>query len=105
MAIAYRFMLVFSLTLVVVVLDSGWFNRSILSASALVLLAGFLAGTGVMGWMPLDAEMTFVAEPARFALLSILFTDGMKITARDLAQAFRPTGLYFASTSSRRARP
>lgn len=92
MAIGDKFLLVFSITLIAVVLVSGWFNKSILSSAVLVLGSGFIAGKGAAGWIPLDPEMPFIAGLARLALLSILFTDGMKLTVRDLAKAWSLPG-------------
>jgi NhaP-type Na+/H+ or K+/H+ antiporter len=57
-----------------------------------VLLIGFASGNGGFGWIQVGPETPFVAGLAKYALFSVLFTDGMKITAGGLAAAWRLPG-------------
>jgi NhaP-type Na+/H+ or K+/H+ antiporter len=84
--------LVFAITLVLAVFLSELARRSVLSTAVLFLIAGFLAGGGVMEWIPVDASHPVVAEFSRLALFSVLFTDGMRIGVRDLISAWRLPG-------------
>ena len=90
-------LLVFSITLLVAVLVSELADRSVLSTAVLFLVAGFLAGEGVLGAVPLRPDNPVVARFAELALFSVLFSDGMKVGIRDLASAWRLPGraLFF----------
>ncbi len=85
-------LLIFSITLLVAVLISGPASRSMLSTAVLFLIAGFVAGSGLFGWIRADASNPMVKQLASLALFSVLFTDGMRIGARDLASAWRLPG-------------
>jgi NhaP-type Na+/H+ or K+/H+ antiporter len=83
---------VFALVLLLAVLISDLADRTILSTAVLFLLAGFVAGEGVLGVVQIDAESTAVSILAELALFSVLFTDGMKVGLRDLGSAWRLPG-------------
>ncbi len=69
-------LLVFAVTLLVAVLVSETAERSVLSASILFLIAGFLIGRGILGDVPQLPE-GLLDRLSEVALFSILFTDGM----------------------------
>ncbi len=83
--------LVFAGALLVAVLLSGLAERTILSTAVLFLLAGFFAG-GVGDFLTLSPEDPLVSRLAELALFAVLFTDGMRLGARDLARAWRLPG-------------
>ena len=70
--------------LVAAVLLSEYAQRSVLSNAVLFLIAGFLAGTGVLGLVAVQPQDRMVQELAEIALFSVLFTDGMRSGLRDL---------------------
>jgi NhaP-type Na+/H+ or K+/H+ antiporter len=75
---------VFALMLLAAVLVSELADRSILSTAVLFLLAGFVAGEGVLGAVKLSPDDSAVALLAELALFSILFTDGMRVGVKEL---------------------
>lgn len=83
---------VFAIVLLIAVLLSELADRSILSTALLFLLAGFLAGDGVLGLIPLKPDSPVVARLAELALFAVLFTDGMRTSASDLLSAWRLPG-------------
>lgn len=83
---------VFALTLLVAVLVSDLADRSVLSTAVLFLLAGVVAGDGMLEVIRLDPETPAVAVLAELALFSVLFTDGMRVGLKDLASAWRLPG-------------
>src|SRR6266540_4587661 len=85
-------LLAFALTLLVAVLVSELAHRSILSAAVLFLVAGFLVGESGLDVVPLRPGQPVVRVFAELALFSVLFTDGMRAGARDLASAWRLPG-------------
>jgi sodium/hydrogen antiporter len=80
---------VFAVVLLLAVLVSELARRSVLSTAVLFLVAGFLAGDGMLGLLPLAADAPVVRQFAELALFSVLFTDGMQVGVRDLARAWR----------------
>ncbi len=82
----------FSATLLASVLVSALANRSILSTAVVFLGAGFLLGDGVGGVISVSAEDPVIGTFAELALFSVLFSDGMRVTARDLHTAGRLPG-------------
>src|SRR5918998_1876078 len=80
---------VFAVVLLLAVLISELARRSVLSTAVLFLAAGFLAGGGMLGLLPLAADVPVVEGFAELALFSVLFTDGMQAGVRDLARAWR----------------
>ena len=77
--------LIYAVTLLVAVLLSGLANRSILSAAVMFLVVGFVCGRGVLGWVTLNAADQPVARFAELAMVTVLFTDGMKVNLKVLA--------------------
>lgn len=84
--------LIFAGTLLAAVLLSGVAERTVISTAVLFLLVGFLAGDGVSDLLVLRPEDPLVTRLAELALFSVLFTDGMRVGARDLVSAWRLPG-------------
>ncbi|MGE0683487.1 MAG: cation:proton antiporter [Candidatus Binatia bacterium] len=84
--------LAFAVTLLLAVLISDLAHRSVLSTAVLFLLAGFLAGDGMLSIMPLQADNPVISIFAELALFSVLFTDGMRVGFRDLTSAWELPG-------------
>ncbi len=83
---------VFAVTLMVAVLISDLADRSVLSTAVLFLVAGFLAGDGVLDFVSIKPDAPAVALLAELALFSVLFTDGMRVGFNDLKRAWRLPG-------------
>ena len=83
---------IFAITLLLAVLISELAGRSVLSTAVLFLFAGFVAGEGILGLVPLQPDNPVVAQLAELALFSVLFTDGMRVGIRDLLSAWRLPG-------------
>jgi sodium/hydrogen antiporter len=79
---------VFAAVLLLAVLVSELARRSVLSTAVLFLVAGFLAGDGVLDLVRLAPDDQVVAQVAELALFSVLFTDGMRAGVRDLTTAW-----------------
>jgi NhaP-type Na+/H+ or K+/H+ antiporter len=71
---------------------SSFIARSMLSASVLFLASGFLFGEMGLGILKIDPGGRSVAVVADLALFSVLFTDGMRLGARELVSAWRLAG-------------
>jgi NhaP-type Na+/H+ or K+/H+ antiporter len=76
--------LVFALTLLAAALVSDLAHRSVLSTAALFLVAGFLAGPGMLGLIPVSPGGEVVGRFAELALFAVLFTDGMRVDPSEL---------------------
>ncbi|MGI8437162.1 MAG: cation:proton antiporter [Chthoniobacterales bacterium] len=85
-------LLIFAVVLTIAVLLSDLANRSVLSTAVLFLVAGFVCGRETLGWLPLSAASPVVSILAELALFSVLFTDGMRVGARDLLRAWHLPG-------------
>jgi len=85
-------LLVFAVTLLIAILLSELAGRSVLSTAVLFLVAGFLAGPGLLNLIATDPHQPFVRGVAQVALCSVLFTDGMRASIRDIAVAWRLPG-------------
>jgi NhaP-type Na+/H+ or K+/H+ antiporter len=85
-------LLAFALTLLVAVWISGLAQRTVLSTAVLFLVVGFVTGRGTLRIVALHPQQSLVESLANLALFSVLFTDGMKASARDLASAWRLPG-------------
>jgi sodium/hydrogen antiporter len=85
-------LLVFAVVLLLAVLVSALAHRTILSTAALFLVAGFLAGDGVLGLVPVTPTSPVVGALAELALFAVLFTDGMRVGWADLRSAWRLPG-------------
>ncbi len=83
---------VFALALFATILVSALADRTVLSVAVLFLLAGFLAGPGVLGFIGNNPSEPMVQSIAMFALCSVLFTDGMRAGIDDLRRAWRLPG-------------
>ncbi|HEX5042496.1 MAG TPA: cation:proton antiporter [Candidatus Polarisedimenticolaceae bacterium] len=86
------FVLVYAATLLAAVLLSDLARRSVLSTAVLFLAVGCVTGPGVLGWIGPEASGEVVKRFAELALVTVLFTDGMKVGARDLARAWHLPG-------------
>ncbi len=82
----------FAAVLLAAVLLSSLANRSVLSTAVVFLVGGFLLGDGVFGAVSVHPDDPVVGIFAELALFSVLFSDGMKIPARDLRSAGRLPG-------------
>src|SRR3954468_3036771 len=85
-------LLLFALALLLAVLLSDFAYRSILSTSVLFLLVGFACGSGGLGIVALDPDSPAGRILADLALVSILFTDGMRVNRAELRASWRPPG-------------
>jgi NhaP-type Na+/H+ or K+/H+ antiporter len=74
-------LLLFGALLVLGALASGIARRSLLSLTALFVLAGFFLGQGGVGALHFHARSPFVADLAVVALIVILFRDGLEVDA------------------------
>ena len=78
--------LAFGALLVAGALASGIANRSLLSLTALFVLAGFALGDGGLRVVHFDAGSAFTGELATIALIVILLRDGLEVE-REMLQA------------------
>ena len=69
-------------------LISGVAHRSLLSLTALFVVAGFVLGEGGLEVLQFDPESGFVASLAVVALILILFRDGLEVEAEMLQHAW-----------------
>jgi NhaP-type Na+/H+ or K+/H+ antiporter len=67
---------------------SGLAGRSLLSLTALFVLAGFVLGDGALDVLHFDPRSGFVGELAIVALVIILFRDGLEVEAEMLQTAW-----------------
>ncbi|GAB3466272.1 cation:proton antiporter [Streptomonospora sediminis] len=81
--------LAFGVVLFAAVLVSGIANRTVLSTAVLFLVAGFVLGDGVLGLVALSGGTEWVRVLAEGALFAVLFTDGMRLDAKDLLAHWR----------------
>ncbi|QYM79217.1 cation:proton antiporter [Horticoccus luteus] len=72
-------LLVFGVTLLAAVLISELADRTIVSTAVLFLLAGVAVGGGGFGLIRLEPDSPVVGHLANYALVAVLFTDGMKL--------------------------
>ncbi len=77
-------LLAFALTLLAAVLLSALAHRSVLSTAVLFLVAGFLFGPAMLGWVPLSAKDPRIIQFLEIAMFAVLFADGMDVDLRDL---------------------
>ncbi|WP_168583122.1 cation:proton antiporter [Gephyromycinifex aptenodytis] len=85
-------LLAFAAVLLVAVLFSALADRTILSTSALFLIAGIALGTGGLGILDVKQDDEIVGQLAELALFAVLFTDGMKAGWHDLRSAWKLPG-------------
>lgn len=80
---------VFGGILILGALASGIAERSLLSLTALFVIAGFLVGVGGLQWIDFRARAGFVTDLAFAALIVILFRDGLEVEAEMLQRNWR----------------
>jgi NhaP-type Na+/H+ or K+/H+ antiporter len=85
-------LLVFAGVLLFAVLVSALANRTVLSTAVVFLVAGFVAGDGVIGWVSIAPDTPIVGTLAELALFAVLFSDGMRVGWSDLRAAWRLPG-------------
>lgn len=85
-------LLVFAVCLVLAVLVSELADRSVISTAVLFLFAGFIAGRSGWNLIVSHPQDRWVQTIAEMALCSVLFTDGMRASVRDIAKAWRLPG-------------
>ncbi len=85
-------LLVFALSLLIAVLLSELAGRSILSTAVLFLVAGFIAGPSGLNVIASDPHQSYVLLLAEAALCSVLFTDGMRASLKDIGAAWKLPG-------------
>src|SRR3954471_9705036 len=88
----FTILVVFAITLFLSVLLSELASRSILSTAVIFLAAGIICGRGGLHLIPIAPETPLLRITADLALVAILFTDAMRIGARDLLSAWRLPG-------------
>jgi NhaP-type Na+/H+ or K+/H+ antiporter len=76
--------LVFAASLAAAVLMSARAHRTVLSTSVLFLLVGFVTGSGVLGWIQVGPEDPVVHRTTEIALVTVLFTDAMRLPLPEL---------------------
>ena len=88
---------IFGLTLLVAVLISELADRSIVSTAVLFLLVGIAVGEGALAFIALKPENPVIVRLADFALVAVLFTDGMKLGWGQMRKAWHLPGraLFF----------
>jgi sodium/hydrogen antiporter len=84
--------LAFGVTLLVVVLISGFAARTVLSTALLFLLVGAVTGNGGLNWIDVRPNDPVVVTLADLALFSILYTDGMRAALPALKATGRTAG-------------
>lgn len=89
-------LLAFAVVLLLAVLLSSLAHRTVLSTAAVFLVAGFVIGEGVTGWVPVGQDDQLVGVLAELALFAVLFTDGMHVGWSDLKEAWRLPGRALA---------
>lgn len=82
-------LLAFSATLLVAVLFSDVADRSVISTAVIFLIAGFVLGPSVLNLFRIPPREGYAGATAEVALLTILLTDGLRITARELREGGR----------------
>ncbi|MEC5148911.1 cation:proton antiporter [Cryobacterium sp. GrIS_2_6] len=82
----------FGVVLLAAILISGIAHRTVLSTAVLFLAAGFLLGQGMVGVLALQAGDDQVSGIAQVALFVVLFTDGQRLSIRDLTKVWRLPG-------------
>lgn len=84
--------LVFGVTLLIVVLLSGFAARTVLSTALLFLAAGAITGNGGLNWIDIEPDDQVVATLADLALFSVLYCDGMRAALPALRATGRTAG-------------
>ncbi|MBF5046498.1 sodium:proton antiporter [Aggregicoccus sp. 17bor-14] len=79
--------LVYAVALVLAALFSSLARRSVLSTSVLFLGAGVVTGPGVLGLVDVQPDSPLVMWLAEVALVTVLFSDGMRTPLQELTRA------------------
>ena len=89
--------LIYSLTLLAAVLLSDLFNRTVLSSAVLFLIVGLVSGPAVLGLASVSPDQDIVLRLSDWALVTILFTDALRVGWSDLKNTWRLPGraLFF----------
>jgi len=82
----------FAIVLFAAITISALAKRTIVSTTALFLVAGVLLGSGFLGAIRLDAGSGLVTTLSEVALFTVLFTDGQQVGVRELRNAWRLPG-------------
>ena len=85
-------LLIYSVTLLAAVLLSDRFNRTILSSAVLFLIVGFACGPGVLGITSMRPDDAMVLRVSDWALVTILFSDALRIGWSDLRSTWTLPG-------------
>ena len=85
-------LLIYSLTLLAAVLLSERFNRTVLSGTVLFLIVGFAVGEHGLGIAHLEPGGEIVTQMADWALVTILFTDALRVGWGELKRTWRLPG-------------
>ncbi len=85
-------LLVFAVVLLIAILISGFAHRTVLSTTVLFLVAGFLVGDGMAGFVHFGADDPTVEIISSLALFVVLFTDGQQVGIRELREAWKLPG-------------
>ena len=83
---------IFALALMAAVLGSGIASRTPASVSVLLILAGIAAGPAGLGWIDWAPDDPRVEHLARWALVTVLYTDGMRIGLQQVRSAWHLPG-------------
>ena len=76
--------LVIAGTLLAAVYIAGYARRTVLSTTVLFLAVGLLCGSGLLPFIRVRADETFIRQCAGITLFIVLFTDGMRVSAGEL---------------------
>ena len=82
----------FSLVLLIALFISGRAQRSFLSTSVVFLIGGFLIGPGVLHLITIPPQKGLEAALVELALVSALFTGGMKLNLQELRETWHLPG-------------
>lgn len=82
-------LLAFAVTLLAAVLLSALAQRSVLSISVLFLVAGFVFGPAMLGWVPIHARDPMASRLTEIAMFAVLFADGMQVKLRDVRRHWK----------------
>lgn len=85
-------LLIFLVTLFVAVLVSERMDRTLLSTSVLFLVVGFVASNSQINVIKLTPDTPLSSVVAELALVSVLFTDGLRLHARELRAVWHLPG-------------
>ncbi len=85
-------LLIFTLTLFGAVLLSERADRTLLSTSLLFLVVGFVAGNSSLNVLRLTPSTPLASLIAELALVSVLFSDGLRLHVRELQEVWHLPG-------------